>query len=104
MGFTESVVVMKRNFKGKGSMAGFVDSSNRVFAALSNMEVKVPPGFDGAEPVLKLRESDDSASFEFNMNDAIMLNTDAAVVSINGSATSSFTLSVSNGRLIIDVA
>ena len=103
MDCAESLGIMKRNFTGKGTMAGFVDSSNRIFAALSNMEVKVPPGFSGAVPEMKLRESDGSASLELNMNGAIMLNEKAASVTINGVPEPNFSLSVSGGKLTITV-
>lgn len=96
---------MKSDFKGNGPMKDFVDASNRVFAALTNARVDVPPGFEGTAPEFKLNEGKDSASFELKMNDAVLLNRSKVYLRINGNPQPVGTYSVytSNGKLIIRV-
>lgn len=94
---------MDTEFKGNGPMKKFVTESVRVFSALENAIVKVPPGFIGVPPEFVLEETKDSASFKLEMNDAIMFNKNGVVIKFNGTQQprSDFSMKVTNGRLRI---
>ena len=98
-------VLMKSDFKGTGSLVEFVESSNKVFSALDNAEVRVPDGYDGDVPRLFIDESSESkAKLVLDMQDALLFTLNNVRWTLYGGADFEvYNVYVANGVLNIEV-
>ena len=95
-------MMFKDDFKGTGNMRSFCDEANKLFAAMNNIDIVMPPEYSGPEPTLEFREG----RLVFDFGSALIFTTENIDWDLTGDAGISFdtyTADVVDGQLEITV-
>ena len=90
----------KSDFIGTGNMERFCAESNRLFAAISNIQFIMPSGYSGVEPTAQFEDG----RIVFDFGEALIFTTNNIVWNFSGSASvTGYNAAVQNGKLHINV-
>jgi len=97
---TVSNAIFKDDFEGTGTMEDFVATLNRLFGAMNNINIIVPPDYAGSPPSMTF----DAGKLTFNFGDALVFTLNNVEWNLTGDAVYvSNTVEVVNGKLVISV-
>jgi hypothetical protein len=97
---TMSSATFKDDWEGTGSMESFVSASNRLFSAMNNIKILLPPDYGGIEPTFTFKPD----ALEFDFGDMLIFALNNVEWNLTGDADFvSNTVEVINGKLVISV-
>ena len=91
---------LKSDFVGTGSMEAFCKETNALFSAINNIDFIMPVGYEGVPPSTEII----NGRLVFDFGDALIFTLKNVSWNLTGTAVYvSYSASVSNGKLLIDV-